>query len=130
MDRRFAKATYLLPALVIALLVFGLVRPDWAGSLEGGAAKDIAGGFVKFAGGVLTVNVPHGKLKGHHHFTVPDGIPVLVYSSPGHPNLTHSPDGLQNVAPDTRVEVTVDSRDFVIRITVGDGKSKKKTGSS
>lgn len=128
MNQRLARLAWTAPLVV--LLVLGWVKSSSGGQAQGGAAKDIAGKFVSFQDGALTVDVAHGKLSGPHTFQVPAGIPVLVYTSPGHPQMNHSPGGLQNIAPDTRVEVTVDSRDFVVRISVGEKNAKKKPSSN
>lgn len=106
-----------------AVLLLGLAtftQPSFGGSAQGGAAQDITGGFISFADGVLTIHVKGGHLRGDHKFQIPDGIPVLVYTSPGHPKTSHAPGGLQDVAPNTRVQVTVDTRNYIVRVTVGE----------
>lgn len=103
--RRLISHTFVLAA--VGLLAYGaLNRSTRAGNAQGGRAQDIAGGFVSFQNGVLTINVKGGKLHGEHQFQIPDGIPVMVYTSPGHPQTNHAPAGLDGVAPDTRVQVT------------------------
>ena len=117
-------------AAAIVLLAYGATdQYSRAGKAQGGQAQDIAGGFVSFEDGVLTIDVKGGKLHGEHKFQIPNGIPVMVYTSPGHPQTTHAPDGLQGIAHDTRVQVTVDTRDFIVRVTVGDTNKKKKSSS-
>lgn len=125
MRRRLLKLALAVP-FVAAIALLGLAR--FSHAADGGSAHDITGKFVSYDGnsGVLKVNVPHGHLKGEHEWQVPGGIPVMVYTDPNHPTMHHSPDGLQNIPANTSVQVTTDSRDFVIRIAVGAQKSKKK----
>ena len=126
--RRFGSHAFVVVAMV--LIGYGATAQfSRAGKAQGGQAQDIAGGFVSFEKGVLTINVKGGKLHGEHKFQIPDGVPVMVYTSPGHPQTDHAPDGLQGVAHDTRVQVTVDTRDFIVRVTVGDTNKKKKSSS-
>jgi hypothetical protein len=124
--RRFGSQAFVVAAIM--LLAYGaMVQFSRAGKAQGGQAQDIAGGFVSFEGGVLTINVKGGRLHGEHKFQIPDGIPVMVYTSAGHPTTNHAPGGLEGVARDTRVQVTVDTRDYIVRVTVGDTNKKKSS---
>jgi hypothetical protein len=124
--RRFGSRAFVVATIV--LLAYGAMdQSSRAGKAQGGQAQDIAGGFVSFEGGVLTINVKGGKLHGEHKFQIPDGIPVMVYTSPGHPQTNHAPAGLEGIARDTRVQVTVDTRDYIVRVTVGDTNKKKSS---
>jgi hypothetical protein len=119
------QANRLLVALVaVALGVLSgpvaITRAD-----HGSQAVDLFGKFVSFNNSVLTVGVTKGKYAGQYTLNIPDGIPVLVYMSAGHPKMFSSPNGFSGVTADTPIEVNIDSRQRILRICIGDTKPAK-----
>jgi hypothetical protein len=109
-----------LVALALSLGVVAVTRAD-----SGGRAMDLFGTFVSFQNGVCTMKVPHGKLAGSHAVEIPVNIPVLVYTSPGHPQTHHSPEGFNGVSAGMKIEINIDSRQHVLRVCIGDTKPAK-----
>ena len=105
-----------------------MTLPTRHASGAAGQAMDLWGKFVSFKDGVLTFDIPSGKLAGTKSINVPDGVPVLVFTSAGRPTLSKSPGAFDNVPADTSVEVNVNSTGKIFRISLGDkepGKKKK-----
>ena len=113
-----------LASLAAVAMSLGFVTSSRAD--HGSQAMDLWGKFVSFQDGVLTFNIASGKLAGTKSLNVPDNIPVLVYSSPGHPTMSSSPKAFYNVPADTVIEINIDSRQRILRISLGDTKPGKK----
>jgi len=125
---RFRKSTLCLACLVLAALVVGpaaIARAD-----NGVSAKDVTGKFVSFQDGILTINVSGGKLAGTHSIPIADGLPLLFYATPGHPQTLKTPGGFANATKDMTTRVTIDTRMRVSRITLGDENTTKKSKKS
>ena len=120
------RALCRLPLFAVLAIAFSLSIATPSRADHGSVAMDLWGKFVSFQDGVLTIDIPSGKLAGKIAINVPNGVPVLVYTSPGHPTTSSSPRGLNNVPKDTPVEVNIDSRQRIIRISIGDAKPGKK----
>ena len=115
-------------AVLAGLALLAIAVPTQNASAAAGQAMDLWGKFVSFKDGVLTFDIPKGKLAGTKTVNVPDGVPVLVFTSPGRPTRSSSPGAFANIPADTSIEVNVNSTGGIFRISLGDkepGKKKK-----
>ena len=126
MQSRYNGARRSFLALLAGLTLIAMALPTRHASAAAGQAMDLWGKFVSFKDGVLTFDIPSGKLAGTKSINVPDGVPVLVFTSAGRPTLSKSPGAFDNVPADTSIEVNVNSTGKIFRISLGDKQPGKK----
>jgi hypothetical protein len=112
--------------VLAGLALMAVAVPTQNASAASAQAMDLWGKFVSFKDGVLTFDIPSGKLAGTKSINVPNGVPVLVFTSPGHPTRSSSPVAFENVPADTSIEVNVNSTGGIFRISLGDKQPGKK----